>query len=382
MPTVPLSNPIQRWYLARAEAGYAALSPEARAQAESIDRFLAGRHGLYALFGAGVAMAAAVLGLRATGVPAWLALLVTGLLFAGLAKAGRRAWLQPELFSGRTLWRLAVMMMVASYAGALASVIGIHRDRSIVWDTERLVDLLWRATPLQLMVGLAILLALWITASARRVQGQRALAHMRLVQERDAAARQASEAQLRLLRAQIQPHFIFNTLSAVQHWVDTGDARASALLRELTAFLRGSTELLSQPVVTLAEEAGLLRHYVAIMQARLGDRLRCEVSIDPPALPRELPPGLLVTLAENALEHGIAPALQGGLLKVRATQSADAFELEVHNTGQPLQPGWRDGVGLANSRERLRHAFGERASLSLQSRDGGTSALVRIGEAA
>jgi len=199
-----------------------------------------------------------------------------------------------------------------------------------------------------------------------------------LMRERDAAARQASEAQLRLLRAQIQPHFIFNTLSAVQHWVDTGDARASGLLRELTGFLRGSTELLSRPEVTLREEAVLLQHYLAIMQARLGERLRFELRLAPAALSQPLPPGLLVTLAENAVEHGVVPSLQGGMVQVEARQDEAGFELVVRNTGQALEPGWRDGVGLSNIRERLRHQFGDCARFSLESTAEGTEARVTI----
>ncbi len=371
---------LQQRLLAFAARGYPVLSPDARAQAEAIDRFLVSRKGAWVWLGGGAAMLANVAGLRYAGFESWLAVVVTLLLFAGLARAGRRAWLQPERFTGRRLWRLAWMMMVASYAGSLASLIGVHADRS--WDAQHVLQVLWRATPLQLMFGLGVLMTLWITASARRVQGQREIARLQLVQERDAAARRASEAQLRLLRAQIQPHFIFNTLSAVQHWVDTGDQRASGLLRELTAFLRGSTDLLSRPEVTLEEESGLLHHYLSIMQARLGDRLRYQVERDPAALAQPRPAGLLVTLVENAIEHGIAPALQGGAITVRASSRDGAFVLTVANTGQPLSPDWHEGVGLSNSRERLRHRFGDRATLALVSRPEGTEARVRIEEQA
>ncbi|MED5621444.1 sensor histidine kinase [Ideonella sp. BN130291] len=378
MPTAPVSNPLQRWYLARAQAGYDRLAPDARAQAEAIDRFLVSRQGALAWVALACAMVGVAASLHWAGFAPWLAALVTLLFFAGLAKAGRRAWLEPELFNGRRLWRMAWMMMAASYAGALASLIGVHRDRSAAWDAERLLQLVWRATPLQLVVGLGVLLTLWITASARRAQGQRDLARMQLVQERDAAARQASEAQLRLLRAQIQPHFIFNTLSAVQHWVDIHDDRASDLLRQLTAFLRGSTELLSQPEVSLKQEAELVRHYLAIMQARLADRLQFELALDPDTLAQPLPSGLLITLAENAVEHGVAPALQGGCVRIASCWRNDAFELTVHNTGAALAPDWREGVGLANSRERLRHQFGQRATLQLLPADTGTVARLRV----
>nr|WP_316642736.1 histidine kinase [uncultured Roseateles sp.] len=203
---------------------------------------------------------------------------------------------------------------------------------------------------------------------------QKALSSALLQQERDAA-----EAKLKLLQAQVRPHFIFNTLSAVQHWVDTGDARASPLLRALTAFLRSSAALLERPLVPLGEELELTRSYLQIMSARLGERLRFELDIAPDCLQQPLPPGLLLTLVENALEHGIAPSLGGGLLRVGAKPLAGGgFELRVSDDGVGLPPGWQPGIGLTNSRQRLRQQFGERAALSLAPLQPGTQACLRI----
>ncbi|WP_395702711.1 sensor histidine kinase, partial [Aquabacterium sp.] len=243
---------------------------------------------------------------------------------------------------------------------------------------EKLLRALWRATPVQLLAGRALLLMLWAVATGRRAQIQRALQQSQLVAERDAAARHAAEARLQLLQAQIQPHFIFNTLAALQHWVDTGDARAPALLRSLTQFLRGSTELLAREQATLGDELVLARHYLAIMQARLGERLDLAFTVADDCLDQPLPPGLLLTLLENAVEHGVAPALQPAGIAVRAQRVAGRFELAVLNGGQPLAPGWHDGVGLANCRERLQHRFGSAASLNLQATDAGTLARVTI----
>lgn len=224
----------------------------------------------------------------------------------------------------------------------------------------------------------AVLLAVQARAAARRAALLQALQESRLQQERDAAAREAAEARLRLLQAQIQPHFIFNTLAALQRWVDTGDARASALLASLTGFLRGSTDLLSRDAVRAAEEAERAQHYLAIMQARLGERLTWDVAIEADAAGQELPAGLLLTLVENAVEHGVAPALRGGEVQVRVRRDGATFVLCVRNTGAALPAQWRCGVGLANSRERLAHRFGQRASLSLASVDGATEARVTI----
>jgi len=229
------------------------------------------------------------------------------------------------------------------------------------------------------MAGLGVLLLLWAVGTARRGQLQRALVQLRLQHERDAAARQASEARLHLLQAQIQPHFLFNTLAALQHWVDTGDARAGELLRTMTAFLRGSTELLGRSQVGLAEEAQTLRHYLTVMQARLGARLRFEIDIAQECAAQTLPPGLLLTLVENAVEHGIEPGLHGGCVRVRSWREGDDFRLTVSDDGVGLAQGWREGVGLANSRERLEHAYGTRASLSIAARNPAPGVCVRLG---
>lgn len=371
-PTATTAEPrLARWWYAGLDAG-------ARAEAEALDRRLAGREGAWLWLGIGAALSGATFGLRSAGVPLHWAALVALLFVGGSAMAMRRAWLQPEKFDARMLRRLALVMVVATYAGALGGMAGGLWDAGLPAGGERLLHALWRATPAQLVAGLALLLLLWAVASGRRAQVQRALLQSRLEAERDAAARHAAEARLTLLQAQIQPHFLFNTLAALQHWVDTGDARAAPLLRSLTGFLRASTELIARDEATLADELPLARHYLDIMRSRLGGRLEVAFDIHPACLPHALPPALLLTLLENAVEHGIAPALHAGRIEVRARRDGGRFELAVADTGAGLAPGWREGVGLANGRERLRHRFGSRARLALESAPPGTIARIVI----
>ncbi len=379
MNLVPMTSPdsaagsrLQRWWCAGLDA-------DACAEAHALQQRLAGRDSLWLAAALAAGLAAAAWGLRSAGVPMAWALLVALLFVAGSALAMRRAWLQPERFDARTLRRLALLMVVATYAGALGGLAPGLWAAGPDGRTERLLAALWRATPAQLVAGLALLLLLWIVAAGRRAQMQRALAQSRLEAERDAAARLAAEARLKLLQAQIQPHFLFNTLAALQHWVDVGDARAAPLLRALTGFLRGSTELMARDEATLADELPLARHYLDIMRARLGaDRLAVHFDIDPDCLHQPLPPALLLTLLENAIEHGITPSLHGGRVEVRAQRLAfGGFELSVADSGAGLAPGWREGVGLANARERLLHRFGRAAHLALQPLERG-GALARI----
>jgi LytS/YehU family sensor histidine kinase len=230
---------------------------------------------------------------------------------------------------------------------------------------------------------LAVIAVMWlVTGLVARLSRWRLHVRMRglqLAAERDAAAREVAEARLRLLQAQIHPHFIFNTLSAVQHWVDAGDARASTLLRDLTAFLRGATEMLGRERTTLGEEVEMAGHYLSIMQARLGQRLTSRVDVPADLRGLEVPPGLLLTLVENAVEHGIEPALAGGCVSVSARADLGAREVtvRVHDDGVGLAPGWQDGVGLANCRQRLAHRFGASARVDLLPLERGTSALMR-----
>jgi hypothetical protein len=371
-------NLLQRWHRAKARPYYERLPEALRDEAWAFDQYLLSRHSAGLWLGMAGAIGGSTLGLGAAGFPLLVAVFCSATVWIGVASGALGAWVWPERFTARRFAGLLLAISGAAYGGALVGMVAARLRRGEALSWPALQQAMVSATPLLLLIAVAVPLMLLTVSWMRREQTQRMLERVNLMRERDAAARQASEAQLRLLRAQIQPHFIFNTLSAVQHWVDTGDARASGLLRELTGFLRGSTELLSRPEVTLREEAVLLQHYLAIMQARLGERLRFGLQLAPAALAQPLPPGLLVTLAENAVEHGVVPSLQGGAVQVEAHCDDTRFELVVRNTGQALAPGWRDGVGLANIRERLRHQFGARARLSLESTPEGTEARVTI----
>jgi LytS/YehU family sensor histidine kinase len=237
--------------------------------------------------------------------------------------------------------------------------------------------------PALLLAALGVVVVFWTLAIASQQVTQRRLERSQLLAERDAADRGAAEAQLRLLQAQIQPHFMFNTLATLQHWVDKRDERAGPLLRELTGFLRSSTDMLGRSSVRLADEVQAVRHYLAILQARLGPRLRFELSLDPALADRPLPSGLLLTLVENAIEHGLEPRIGAGQVWVSALLAPGGWTLQVDDDGVGLPRQQVDGVGLSNVRQRLQHRFGAGASLTLQPRAaGGTRASIHIPEEA
>lgn len=182
----------------------------------------------------------------------------------------------------------------------------------------------------------------------------------------------------RLATAQIQPHFLFNTLASLQHWVDTQDGRAGPMLRSLTRYLRATLPLFEQDRLSLAQELQLVQSYLEIMQARLGERLRWTAEL-PAQLPAvDLPPGALLTLAENAITHGIEPCLRGGQISLRVRQRGQVLRLEVQDDGAGPPAEHRPGLGLSNTLERLRAQHGPHADLGLAPAQPGCLAWLDI----
>jgi hypothetical protein len=214
-------------------------------------------------------------------------------------------------------------------------------------------------------------LGLWFTITLRHQYVVQRLAEL---DERDRAVDMARQ----LGSAQIQPHFLFNTLASVQHWVATGDARAAPMLDALTAYLRATLPLFDQPWLALGRELEAARRYLEVMQLRLGERLRFEIDADPTLLDQPLPPGLLLTLVENAVEHGVSPQLHGGTVRIVLHRDGQGLCLSVQDDGPglPAQPpphaaGSPASLGLQNSRARLAQAFGHLARLDLANLPGG-----------
>ena len=379
-------NALQRAYFRWAEPYYRRLPPEAQAEARRMDEFLyTTRGGLALWLGWLSAVAGSTAGLVfGVGMPWGLALVCSVGVWFGILIALASAWLMPDKFTGTRLWRGGLFAVLMAFAGAFTGfLVGrLTRKGNLAGAFEDLGDKLAiaakQATPILLIGVVALFALLWGVAQIRRSQAQHQLEQARVVQAQDALARQVAEARLKLLQAQIQPHFIFNTLAALQHWVDTSDARAAPLLRALTGFLRGSTELMARDDVALGEELDLVRHYLAIMQARLGERLQSELSSSPEADAWHLPPGLLLTLVENALEHGVGPALQPVQVQVKAQVQDGHLSVTVQDSGPGLSPGWQEGVGLANARERLQHCFGGQASLRVEAAEPGVRATLSV----
>ena len=380
--TDPPLNAFQRRYFAWAAPHYARMPQPLAAEAERIDRWLYSRAG--ARFWTVVLglVAGSVVGLVLVGMPWIIAVAASIVSWTMILFIVLGAWIRPDCYTTPRLVRFLGVVLGLAYLGALAGFVVGYAFKHGGLDLERMPHALAEgfreATP-WLILLIAMLVALsWGVAAVKRFRVQKELQWLRLQQERDATARLLAEARVKLLQRQIQPHFIFNTLAAVQHWVDEADPRAGPLLRALTSFLRGSTELLALEQTPFAVEVETLRHYLSVMRSRLGERLQYTITIDPAAESQPLPAGLLLTLAENAVEHGISPALHGGHVVVEASDDGQAWTLSVRDDGVGLARDWREGIGLGNCRERLRQLFGDRAVFTLATLDGETVAQVRI----
>ena len=200
-------------------------------------------------------------------------------------------------------------------------------------------------------------------------------AKLELDAERERAARALSESQLRLLRAQIEPHFLFNTLGAVQQLAEKGAPLAAGLTASLIDFLRASWAGMRSERATLRADFELIDAYLNVMQTRLGERLRYSLDL-PEALAGASVPGMmLLTLVENAIKHGIEPALRGGAINVSARRQGGMVRIRVQDSGVGMSAAPGSGEGLANIRARLQLSYGGAASLVLsEAEEGGVVA--------
>jgi len=249
------------------------------------------------------------------------------------------------LAMARSLWRSPTSKRLNVACWGVGLVLGTG---AVVLVKQGWRDDVQASLPVMLAVMTAVLSGWWVLTIYRVDQIE---SRLRELADQEAALRLST----RLAAAQIQPHFLFNTLASLQHWVDTGDQRAAPLLRDFTAYLRATLPMFERELQPLADEIEMVRRYLAIMQARLGARL--SFGIDVPAdVEAQVPPGLVLTLVENAIAHGIEPQLGGGRIDIAARRDGGRLTLTVRDDGPGLAPGWADGVGLANTRRRLAQA--------------------------
>jgi len=215
----------------------------------------------------------------------------------------------------------------------------------------------------------------WVGSSAVLVGGYMYYLRAQVAQEESRAAdlrRGALETQqlatrLRLLQAQVEPHFLFNTLSNVRRLCQNDAGAGRAMLAQLNRYLRAALPRMREHETTLADEIDLVSAYLGLQKVRMGARLETSIEAPQALLKARVPPMMLATLVENAIKHGIAPLAEGGSIRITAERLANALKLTVADTGRGLGGAASGtGVGLANIRARLSALYGERAGLHLE----------------
>jgi sensor histidine kinase YesM len=184
----------------------------------------------------------------------------------------------------------------------------------------------------------------------------------RLAQEKEIA-----ETNLRFLQAQIEPHFLFNTLSNVLSLLETEPQKGRQMLLDLTKYLRESLSKTRMKTVTLGQEEDILNRYLALSKIRMGERLEFKISIPPELKNIKIPPMLLQPLVENAIKHGLEPKIEGGMVTISGYLKGENIYLEVTDTGIGTQAENIPGVGIDNVRKRIRIFFGEQGKIVLRS---------------
>jgi two-component sensor histidine kinase len=187
-----------------------------------------------------------------------------------------------------------------------------------------------------------------------------------------------SEAELKALRMQVDPHFLFNTLNTIADLIDTNPEAAERMTERLAECFRYALAKHSRDLSTLDEELDFARHYLEIEQARFGDRLRVQLSRGDANGSEAIPSLLLQPLLENAIRHGLAPVREGGCVSVQAHREGDRLHLRIEDDGVGLRTDLRTGIGLRNVQERLRTLYAQAAEFVIGARPDGRGTRINI----
>ncbi len=264
-------------------------------------------------------------------------------------------------YRSRRLVLLGILWAAGVLAGATGVLLLLGKSPSILFGLVGRVVLIGGTIGGLAYIGLTMLVSM-----LRNREYQALSEQLRAEAEHERLERQLSDSRLKLLLAQIEPHFLFNTLGAVQQLAEHGAPRAAALTADLIVFLRSSMTQLRADKVSLADDFKQAEAYLRVMQVRLGNRLRFELHLPETLASHQIPSMLLLTLVENAIKHGIEPALRGGAVIITASQQDACLILRVEDTGVGLKDKISEsGVGLANIRERLHLVYDSRADLTL-----------------
>ncbi len=273
--------------------------------------------------------------------------------------------------------------VVALFYATLGSIIVTLSMWGFAFVTGRSGMLNWIGTREQFFTSFVISIVISLvltTVWKRRADELHALIALAEERERtESAERTAAEANLRALQAQIEPHFLFNTLANVTSLIHAKPDDAKRMLEDFIAYLRATLAATREERTTLSHEFEMMKNFLSILQIRMGDRLR--VCID---LPSELhgatiPPMLLQPLIENAIKHGLEPKVEGGRVNLIAERAGEQLRISVIDTGLGFGNKPSNGIGLKNVRERVGKLYGNAGNVSIEeNQPSGTRVVLSI----
>jgi sensor histidine kinase YesM len=268
-----------------------------------------------------------------------------------------------------TVVGVAMMQVGLFFASLIPGFASIH-----VWmgSTQ------WIVTSLTISIVVSLMMSLAWQGRVKALMRESAQARER--ERLEAAERAAVEANLRALQAQIEPHFLFNTLANVVSLIEPAPQKARLMLQDFIEYLRASLASTRARHSSLGREAELMRAFLRLIQIRMGERLRFRVEVPESLQQITFPPMLLQPLIENAIKHGLEPTINGGEVVVRATAQAGFVEITVEDSGRGFQGDAQSGMGLANVRQRLTGLYGLTSSFVIEGRapESGTRVTLRV----
>jgi sensor histidine kinase YesM len=262
----------------------------------------------------------------------------------------------------KPLRRLAVASLIGALIGVVLVI--VVKGYPLAYVRER-----WGFFFYNVFVAFGNGLLISLIFYVKRREARAAAALHKAEADRHLLSKQAVEAELKLLQAQVEPHFLFNTLASVQYLIDTDPKEANVLLGHLIGYLRAALPQLRASSSTLAREIALAEAYLNILRMRIGPRLTFAIDVPEELRGHPFPPNLLISLVENAIKHGVEPSADGGSIRIAAEHRGDDVVVTVTDTGRGLSPAGRtdgQGVGLTNLRERLAALYGSRGGFTLE----------------
>ncbi len=249
---------------------------------------------------------------------------------------------------------LVVGTMIGSYSGLVLSGL----SSSELFEKHGFLQLLFLGVIFGSIIAYFFSSREQIAESQARIQEEKI---KRLTSEKKAA-----EANLKLLQAQIEPHFLFNTLSNVLSLLDTNPQKGKSMLVDFIQYLRASLSKMRDEQATLGQEMEMIRAYLSIFKVRMGDRLNYKINLPKQLEAISFPPMLIQPLVENAIKHGLEPRVEGGEIRINGIEKDGVLRLEVVDTGSGFLEERESGMGLSNIQERLQSMYGNSGRLILE----------------